>query len=57
LPYASAALYEYLLERMILVRDCTGTPGVEGQAIRVAVRTRAENERLVTAWKEFRCER
>jgi threonine-phosphate decarboxylase len=56
LPYRSAALCEHLLERKILVRDCTGTPGVAGQAVRVAVRTRAENERLVAAWKEFSCE-
>jgi threonine-phosphate decarboxylase len=52
---ATAPLCAHLLERKILIRDCTGSPGVNGAAIRVAVRTRDENERLVAAWKEFAC--
>jgi len=55
LPYDTAPLCAHLLDRKILIRDCTGTPGIEGPAIRVAVRTRAENERLIAAWKEFAC--
>jgi threonine-phosphate decarboxylase len=55
LPHPAAPLCAHLLERKILVRDCTGTPGVVGHAIRVAVRTRAENDRLIAAWKEFSC--
>lgn len=56
LPHPAAPLCAHLLARKILVRDCTGTPGVEGHAIRIAVRTRAENDRLIAAWKEFPCE-
>lgn len=55
LAYSSAALTAFLLERRILVRDCQGWPGVAGCAIRVAVRTRPENERLAAAWEEFPC--
>jgi threonine-phosphate decarboxylase len=55
LPHPAAPLCAHLLERKILVRDCTGTPGVEGHAIRIAVRTRADNDRLIAAWKEFSC--
>lgn len=55
LPYEAAPLCSFLLERKILVRDCAGTPGISGPAIRVAVRTREENDRLIAAWKEFSC--
>ena len=55
LPHPAAPLCAHLLERKILVRDCTGTPGVAGHAVRIAVRTRPENERLIAAWKEFSC--
>lgn len=55
LAYSSAALTAFLLERRILVRDCQGWPGVGGWAVRVAVRTRPENERLLAAWEEFGC--
>jgi threonine-phosphate decarboxylase len=55
LDHPADPLVRHLLERQILVRDCTGTPGVSGDAIRIAVRSRAENERLITAWKEFVC--
>ena len=55
LPHPAAPLCAHLLERKILVRDCTGMPGVDGHAIRVAVRRRPDNERLIAAWKEFSC--
>jgi len=55
LDHSAATLCRHLLERRILLRDCTGSPGVSGEAVRVAVRTRAENERLLAAWKEFSC--
>jgi histidinol-phosphate/aromatic aminotransferase/cobyric acid decarboxylase-like protein len=39
-----------LLEASILVKDCTGKPGLEeGQFIRVAVKLPADNDRLVAA--------
>jgi threonine-phosphate decarboxylase len=50
LDYPAHELYEHMLDRRILIRECEG-------AVRVAVRTRAENERLIAAWKEFPCAR
>jgi threonine-phosphate decarboxylase len=57
LEYSSVALCRHFLDAKILVRNCTGTPGVHGEAIRVAVRTRRENEKLIARWKEFPCAR
>jgi threonine-phosphate decarboxylase len=57
LDYAAEPLASHLLSRKILVRDCTGWPGVEFEsAVRIAVRTRAENERLIAAWEAFPCD-
>lgn len=42
-------LYERLLERGILIRDCGNFRGVGGGFYRIAVRGRGENERLVEA--------
>ena len=57
LQYPAASLTSFLEDRKILIRDCTGWPGfAAGSAVRVAVRTRPENERLITTWKEFSCE-
>lgn len=51
----TSAICEWFLERKILLRNCTGMPGVGGEAIRFAVRTRPENERFVAAAREFFC--
>lgn len=41
------------LERLgILIRDCTATEGLGERFLRVAVRTRAENERLLSSLRE-----
>jgi threonine-phosphate decarboxylase len=56
LDYPAAPLLAHLLERKILLRDCTGWPGVPfASSVRIAVRTPQETERLLTAWKEFPC--
>ena len=57
LDYAPGALVAYLLEHKILVRDCRGWPGVEQPGVRIAVRGREENERLLAAWRRFSCSR
>jgi threonine-phosphate decarboxylase len=57
LDYDPAPLCEFLLERKILLRDCSRWIGFEQPSVRVAVRTRYENERLLAAWSEFSCER
>jgi threonine-phosphate decarboxylase len=54
-PYASS-LVQFAANRDILIRDCTGWPGCEQSAVRVAVRLRSENERLLAVWKEFACD-
>lgn len=40
---------QVLREQGLLVRDCSAVPGLTGRTIRIAVRTTAENRRLVTA--------
>lgn len=55
LDYPACVLCEYLLAHKILIRNCAGWPGVSGDSVRVAVRTHAENVRLIEAWKEFPC--
>jgi threonine-phosphate decarboxylase len=54
--YPAQPLCDFLLRRRILIRNCTGWPGLSGEAVRVAVRQRHENERLLQAWREFTCE-
>lgn len=51
----AAEVCGWFLERKILLRNCAGLPGVDGEAVRFAVRTRAENERFVAAAREFFC--
>ncbi len=47
------ALTEQLGLRGILIRDCSSFPGIGNRYVRVAVRTRRENERLVKALREI----
>jgi threonine-phosphate decarboxylase len=51
----ASSICDWFLERKILLRNCTGMPGVGGEAIRFAVRTRTENEQFVAAAREFFC--
>ena len=46
-------LVKYLRARHILVRDCQHYPGLAPGFLRLAVRTRAENEALLAAWRDF----
>lgn len=48
---------EGLRRRGILVRDCSNYPGIGKGFLRVAVRTRTENERLLGAWRDVLLER
>jgi threonine-phosphate decarboxylase len=55
--YDVEPLAGHLLQARILVRNCSGWPGVPFRhALRVAVRTRCENQRLIEAWKAFPCD-
>ena len=51
LLYCSLPLYELLLEEGIVIRDCSDFRGLEKGWYRIAVRTHAENERLLAALK------
>ncbi len=55
LGYPAKKLAAHMLARKVLIRDCGGWPGITGQSVRIAVRRREENERLLHAWKEFPC--
>jgi len=50
------AIAEWFLERKIILRVCTGLPGVSGEAFRLAIRTRPENQRFLDAAREYFCE-
>ena len=45
-------LYEKLLQRGILVRDCSNYRGLQKGDVRIAVRTHAENAALIAAISE-----
>jgi threonine-phosphate decarboxylase len=53
LDHSAEDLAAHLLERKILIRNCAAWPGITGEAVRIAVRTPSENERLLAAWREF----
>jgi threonine-phosphate decarboxylase len=55
LNHRAQDLVESLLQSKILIRNCAEWPGLPGQAVRIAVRTRNENERLLHAWRDFTC--
>ena len=48
-------LYEELLKRKILIRDCSNYKGLVKGFYRIAVKTRAENERLLEKIGEIKC--
>lgn len=56
LAYSAAALCDFMLEHKILLRNCTGWVGIEGEAVRFAIRTREQNDRLIQLWREFSCD-
>ena len=45
-------LQRALLERHVLIRSCANYPGLDKRYFRVAVRSAAENDRLVTAFEQ-----
>jgi len=47
----AAELKAKLLHEGILIRDCTSFRGIDGYFVRVAVKTRIENERLIEVLK------
>jgi threonine-phosphate decarboxylase len=55
LRYRADDLAHHFLQRKILVRNCADWPGLQGEAVRIAVRPRNENQRLFEAWRSFPC--
>ncbi len=51
--FTAARLKEKLLEYGVLIRDCTSFTGIDEYYIRVAVKTRRENEKLLEALKKI----
>jgi len=51
--YRSRNVAESLKREGILIRDCSGVPGLTPRSIRVAVRTRRENDRMVSALRQL----
>jgi threonine-phosphate decarboxylase len=47
--WRASAVAAQLRPEGLLIRDCSSVPGLNAHSIRVAVRTRRENDRLVTA--------
>jgi threonine-phosphate decarboxylase len=56
LSYPARQICDYLLAHKIVVRNCSGWRGLPHEAVRVAVRIRPENERLLDVWRTFRCD-
>jgi threonine-phosphate decarboxylase len=50
--FTAAQLKEKLLEYSVLIRDCTSFAGIDEYYVRVAVKTRRENEKLLEAVKK-----
>ena len=48
------ALTSHLGRRGLLIRDCSSVPGLNNRTVRIAVKTKADNDRLVRSlWKWF----
>ncbi len=46
-PHTASALAYRLLENDFLIKDVTGKKGITGEYVRIAIRTREENDRLI----------
>jgi threonine-phosphate decarboxylase len=46
-------IFDFLLERGILVRKCSSFEGLVGDNIRVAIKSRSDNEKLINALLDF----
>lgn len=55
LASGAADLCRWFAERKVLVDNCTGQPGLDGEAIRFSIGTREVNQRVVEMLKEYIC--
>lgn len=57
LDYPASSLCHYMKMRGVLLRNCDGIPGVPApHAVRFAIRTRQENDKLLDLWRAFSCD-
>jgi len=52
---SAADLCRWLLDHKVLIDNCTGLPGIEGEAVCFTIGSRPLNERLVHMLKEYHC--
>ena len=52
-PFDAEKLFNFLYSRGILIRTCNDFRGLDSRYFRIAVRSRAENEKLVESIREF----
>ena len=50
--YSEKNLYEMLLKKKMLIRDCSNYKGHESGYYRIAVKKQEENDRLIAALEE-----
>ena len=50
--YSEKNLYEMLLKKKMLIRDCSNYKGLESVYYRIAVKKQEENDRLIAALEE-----
>jgi threonine-phosphate decarboxylase len=53
LAYPASQLAEWMAKHRVIIRKCTGWLGVEGEAVRIAIRRESENARLLDLWRSF----
>ena len=56
LNYSAARLCRYMYRNRVLLRDCSGWSGIDGQAVRFAIRTCEENDKLLALWRTYPCD-
>ena len=49
-----AGLMKFLLQKGIVVRHTRNFPGLDGKYVRIAARTRLENDVLISALRDYR---
>lgn len=52
----ATAVVAVLRRQGLLIRDCSQVPGLNGRSVRIAVRSRADNDRLLRALSSLLCE-
>ena len=54
-PDISGQICTELFSQRILIRDCSGWPGVSDGVLRLAIKTSEENDKLLACWRRISC--